>query len=148
MIENILTWQINGSSTTIDEFRKLPRERQHAVLEYIRDFSVYEELSVAGRDFLLVHAGLGDYWPGKDIEEYSLDELVWFRAEYDIQYYDDKYVVSGHTPTQGIPGNPRPGYIFRKNNHIAIDCGSYRRDGRLAAICLDTLEEFYAERDE
>ena len=148
MIENILTWQINGSGTTIDEFRKLPRERQHDVLEYIRDFSVYEELSVAGNDFLLVHAGLGGYWPGKDIEEYSLDELVWFRAEYDIQYYDDKYVVSGHTPTQGIPGNPRPGYIFRKNNHIAIDCGSYRRDGRLAAICLDTLEEFYAERDE
>ena len=88
MIENLLTWQINGSSTTTNEFQKLPRDKQQAVLDYIREFSVYEELSVAGRDFLLVHAGLGDYWPGKDIEDYSLYELVWVRAEYDIQYYE------------------------------------------------------------
>ncbi len=147
MVENILTWQLNGSSTTIDEFQKLSRDQQHAVIDYIREFSVYEELSAGGRDFLLVHAGLGDYWPGKDIEDYSLHELVWTRAEYDIQYYEDKYVVTGHTPTQGIMGNPRPGYIFKQNNHIAIDCGCNRRGGRLATICLDTLEEFYAERE-
>lgn len=148
MFENILTWQINGSGTTIDEFQKLDHNQQQDVLDYIREFEVYEELSAGGRDFLLVHAGLGDYWPGKSMEEYSLHELVWTRAEYDIQYYDDRYVVTGHTPTQGIPGNPRPGYIFKLNNHIAIDCGCNRRDGRLAAICLDTLEEFYAERKE
>ncbi len=148
MIENILTWQINGSGTTIDEFQKLDHDQQQDVLDYIREFEVYEELSTGGRDFLLVHAGLGDYWPGKSMEEYSLHELVWTRAEYDIKYYEDKYVVTGHTPTQGIPGNPRPGYVFKQNNHIAIDCGCNRRDGRLAAICLDTLEEFYAEREE
>ena len=146
MIENLFTWQINGSDTTIKEFQKLSRNLQRAVLDYIREFEVYEELSVSGRDFLLVHAGLGDYWPGKAMEEYSLDELVWTRAEYDIRYFEDKYVVTGHTPTQGIPGNPRPGYIFKQNNHIAIDCGCNRRDGRLGAICLDTLDEFYAER--
>ena len=146
MIENLFTWQINGSDTTIKEFQKLSRNLQRAVLDYIREFEVYEELSVSGRDFLLVHAGLGDYWSGKAMEEYSLDELVWTRAEYDIRYFEDKYVVTGHTPTQGIPGNPRPGYIFKQNNHIAIDCGCNRRDGRLGAICLDTLDEFYAER--
>ncbi len=148
MIDNIFTWQINGSSTTIDEFRGLSREQQRAVLDYIREFYIYEELSVAGREYLLVHGGLGNYWPGKAMEEYTLDELVWTRAEYDIKYYEDKYVVTGHTPTQGIPGNPRPGFIFKQNNHIAIDCGCNRRHGRLAAICLDTLEEFYAEREE
>ena len=28
--------------------------------------------------------------------------------------------------------------------HIDIDCGAYLPGGRLAAICLDTGEEFYS----
>lgn len=92
----------------------------------------------------LVHAGLGGYYPGKDIEDYSLKELVWDRADYNVTYYPDKYVVTGHTPTQFIKENPNPGFIFRSNNHIAIDCGAHIRGGRLAALCLETGEEFYS----
>ena len=92
------------------------------------------------------HDGLGNYYPGKDIEEYSIKELIWDRAEYDIQYFDDTYVVTGHTPTQGIMGNPKPGYAYRENHHIAIDCGCNRRNGRLAAVCLDTGREYYVEK--
>lgn len=143
-LDNLVTWQYNGSKTTIDEFRSLSREMQQEVLYFIKEFSIYEEVSVNGKDYLLVHGGLGNYWPGKDIDEYSLKELIWDRAEYDITYFEDVYVVTGHTPTQEIIGNPRPGYIFQKNNHIAMDCGCNRPDGRLAALCLDTGEEFYA----
>ena len=42
-----------------------------------------------------------------------------------------------------IPGNHRPGRIFRQNNHIAIDCGY---GGLLGAICLETGKEFYADK--
>ena len=148
MLDSFLVWtEYNGGKATIDEFRSLDRDSQQDVIDFIREFEIYAELTVAGRDYLLVHAGLGNYYPGKDIEDYSLADLVWNRAEYDIEYYPDKYVVTGHTPTRGIPGNPRPGYIFRKNNHIAIDCGCYLKGGRLAAICLDTGEEYYVERD-
>lgn len=143
-VDNLLTWQMNGSETTINEFHKLSNEKKRDVIDFIRDFLVYEELSVNGEDYLLVHGGLGNYSPDKDIEEYSLKELVWDRADYETKYFDDIYVVTGHTPTQGIAENPNPGYIYRVNNHIAIDCGCYRHDGRLAAICLDTGEEFYS----
>lgn len=143
-LNNLVTWQYNGSKTTIDEFRSLSREMQQEVLYFIKEFSIYEEVSVNGKDYLLVHGGLGNYWPGKEIDEYSLKELVWDRAEYDIPYFEDVYVVTGHTPTQEIIGNPRPGYIYQKNNHIAMDCGCNRPDGRLAVLCLDTGEEFYA----
>lgn len=146
-MENFIIWvKHNGGQRTMDEFRSLSRDKQEEVVEFLREFLVYEELTVAGKDYLLVHAGLGGYYPGKDIEDYSLKELIWDRAEYDIEYYPDKYVITGHTPTQGIAGNPRPGYIYRQNNHIAIDCGCYRRGGRLAAICLDTGEEFYVSK--
>lgn len=61
----------------------------------------------------------------------------------ELPYYTDRIVVCGHTPTQLIDENDRPGYIMKKNNYIAIDCGACFRGGRLAAICLDTGEEFY-----
>lgn len=143
MLENLVTWQYNGSKTTIDGFRALDRAKQQEVIDFIEDMPEIEEISVAGQKYLLVHGGLGDFYPGKPIESYTIEELIWASAEYDIQYFDDTYVVTGHTPTQGIPGNPRPGYIYRQNNHIAIDCGAVRRSGRLAAIRLDDGKEFY-----
>ena len=144
MIDNLVTWQYNGSKTTIDEFRALDPETQQDVIDFIKEFLIYEELSVNGQAYILVHAGLGNYSPEKDMEDYSLEELVWIRADYGTKYFDDVYVVSGHTPTQRIEGNPKPGYVYRANNHIAIDCGACFPGGRLAAICLDTGEEFYA----
>ena len=141
---NLLSWMQNGSASTIKEFRELDRDEQEEIIEYVKEALIYEELSAGGRDYLFVHGGLGNYYPGKEMEDYSLKELIWDRAEYDIQYFPDKYVVTGHTPTQYISGNPRPGYIYRQNHHIAIDCGACRSDRRLAAICLDTGEEFYS----
>ena len=109
MLDNLETWQYNGSRSTVDEFTQM------------------------------------DYSPEKDIDDYSLHELIWSRADYNIQYFSDKYVITGHTPTQAIRNNPNPGYIYRRNNHIAIDCGATYPGGRLAAICLDTGEEYYSE---
>ena len=148
MLDNLVTWQYNGSKSTIDEFSRLTPEEKQDVIDFIKDFLMYEEITVAGQDYLLVHAGLGNYSPEKDIDEYSLHDLVWTRADYDKQYFEDTIVVTGHTPTQCIEENPNPGYVFRKNNHIAIDCGAYYPDGRLAAICLETGEEFYSSPNE
>ena len=98
-----------------------------------KHFVVYEEVSVNDKDYLLVHAGLGNYSPEKEIEDYSLHELLWMRADYDVQYFENTYVITGHTPTQTIEGNSHSGYIYQQNNHIAIDCGAHYPGGRLAA---------------
>ncbi len=148
MFDNLVTWQYNGGKTTIDEFRKLDKSMRQEVMDYMGEFLLYEEVTEGETDYLLVHAGLGGFTPEKDIEEYSLHDLVWKRADYEEKYFDDIYVVTGHTPTQEIDGNPRPGFIYRKNHHIAIDCGACFRGGRLAAICLDTGEEFYSSSNE
>ena len=105
---------------------------------------MYEELTVNGQKYLLVHAGLGDYSPEKTIEDYSLKNLVWDRADYDTQYFEDTIVITGHTPTQLIESNPNPGRIYRHLNHIAIDCGCGMPNGRLAAICFEIGKEFYS----
>lgn len=147
-LDNLVTWQFNGSQSTIDEFRKLDSESQMDVIDFIKDFLIYEEVSVNGKDYLLVHAGLGNYSQEKDIEDYSLHELIWVRADYDVRYFEDTYVITGHTPTQTIEDNPHPGYIYQRNNHIAIDCGAHYPGGRLAALCLDTGEEYYSTPNE
>lgn len=144
MIEKILNWQLNGSASTINEFCRLDDQAREEVFEFISEFDLYEEVHVDDEVYLLVHAGLGNFSPDRPVWEYEIDELVWERPDYSIQYYPDKYVITGHTPTMMIKGNPRPGYIYRKNRHIAIDCGAVF-GGRLACLCLETQEEFYVE---
>ena len=86
------------------------------------------------KQYLLVHGGLGGFTPEKRIEEYSLHDLVWARPDYQKEYFADTNLVTEHTPTQTIPENDNPGYIYKKYHHIAIDCGACFPGGRLAAI--------------
>ena len=143
-LEMMSAWIKIGANSTIGRFAALSRDERTEILEYISGFAPYKKVSAGGKDFLLVHAAINGFAPDKPLDEYTVDELVWERIDYFFPYFDDIYTISGHTPTQSIPENPRPGYIFRANNHIAIDCGAYRSDGRLAAICLDAEEEFYS----
>ena len=71
MLDDLVTWQMNGSKPTIDEFRELDPEERQDVIDFIREFSIYEEVTVAGKDYLLVHAGLGNYSPEKDIAAWT-----------------------------------------------------------------------------
>lgn len=145
LVNQLLDWQRNGSVTTIDEFHKLDPDARADIISYIENFSAYEEVAVNDKSYVLVHAGFQNFSPVRPLCDYSLDELVWERPDYEKPYFEDKYVVTGHTPTQIIGSNPRPGYIYRANNHIAIDCGAFY-GGRLGAICLETGEEFYSTR--
>ena len=47
------------------------------VIDFIKEFLIYEEVSVNDKNYLLVHGGLGNYSLEKDIDDYSLHELIW-----------------------------------------------------------------------
>lgn len=133
----ISDWLSDGGAATLKEFRSLPLEDRADVMDYLGEFSLSEEINVAGKTYILAHAGLGNFTPDKSLGDYSLEELAFGRTDYTKQLFDDKYLITGHTPTRLIPGNSKPDYIYRINNHIAIDCGCVF-GGRLGAICLDT----------
>lgn len=145
IIAKLLDWQQNGGNSTIEEFRKYDKYTQREIIEYISDFELYDTIEVGGRSYILVHAGLGNFSPDKELWDYDLDELVWYRPNYDEPYFSDKFVVTGHTPTMLIEGNPKPSYIYQANNHIAIDCGCSFPGGRLGCLRLDDMKEFYVE---
>ena len=110
----------------------------------MEEVTVYEETEAGGREFVLVHAGLGGFSPERALDDYQLDELILSRPDPGQTWFRDKYLVFGHTPTPYYTGVPdcRDARIFRKDKLIAIDCGC-SAGGPLGCICLDTLEEFY-----
>lgn len=145
ILDMFAAWHCNGGKSTLDKFGELDNESRDMVIDYIMDFSAYEEVTVNGSEYILVHAGFENFSPKRPLDDYTLHELVWERPDYGKSYFPDKYVVSGHTPTSAIKSNSRPYYIYKANNHIAIDCGACFEHGRLGAICLETGEEFYSD---
>lgn len=55
------------------------------------------------KEYLLVHAGLGNFSLEKDLSEYTIHDLVWDRGVLGEKYFDDVITITGHTPTMGIP---------------------------------------------
>jgi serine/threonine protein phosphatase 1 len=141
-IAMISEWQLNGGDTTIKELKEADPETRSLIFDYLADLELYEELTVNSRQYVLVHGGFAGFDPVRPLWDYSADELVWTRPDYSRAYFKDRYVISGHTPTQLISENPLKGSIFRNCNHIAIDCGC-TFGGRLACLCLDNEAEFY-----
>ena len=136
-------WISDGGETTIAEFRRLSTEARQDVLDILEDLTVYEEVKAGGREFVLVHAGLGGFSPDKPLDDYQLDELILSRPEPGETYFPHKYLVCGHTPTPYYTGTrPEDARIYRRDRLISIDCGC-ASGGPLGCICLDTLEELY-----
>lgn len=140
-IEMYENWMFDGGMMTCREFSKLSLETREDIMDYLGEFELYEELDVNGNSFVLVHGGLAGFDENKDLSEYNLHDIIWERCDYARQYYSDKYLVTGHTPTYNID-KKYEGRIYMRNNHIAIDCGAVY-GGRLGCICLDNMKEFY-----
>lgn len=145
IVQGLLEWQNVGGQATIEEFHGLSMEEKEDVLDYLEEFELYEEITVKGIDYILVHAGLAHFDRSRPLEDYELYELLFTRPDYETVYYPDKYLVTGHIPTRIIDGCANPDHIYKVNHHLAIDCGS-GYGGRLGCICLDTGEEFYSEK--
>lgn len=143
----------------IDFFEQLP-------------FYMEIDTTLAGKDqhYILVHGGLPRECVNRDgsgtFRESELSEkqsrmydmmgrrnmkihLVWDRYS-DLGYIGNSIVIHGHTPTitdSMIWYGAIPGRIFYQPHEINVDCGCVFRDSfpesNLAAICLESLEEFY-----
>ena len=122
------------------EYLKLTDEEQEEVLNVLRKSLISKEIKVNGKRYLLAHT-VPEVDVICDYETWGLDEFILGEPDYEEVYFDDKYIVTGHTPTYYIDKSCK-GKIWMGNNHIAIDCGAVFGNP-LGCLCLDTLEEFY-----
>lgn len=142
-IKSCFLWMNDGGRQTLSQLKRCGDEMFRRVAVFLAELPLYEEVSVGGRDFLLVHAGLEPFRPGKPLEDYGPAELLFNRADYSRPYFLNRYTITGHTPTF-FSDRGRGGYILHRNRHIAIDCGCVY-GYRLGVYCLETGEEFYVE---
>ena len=145
-MEKYENWLASGGAATVFEFRELSRNDKDAALSYLGQFSLYREISVNGRDFVLIHKAPRVFSPEKPLSSYSRADLLSGNTDYEKVYFPDKYLVTGHTPTREIFAKSDGltiDTVFVRNNHIATACGG-KFDQLLSAICLDTFEDYYA----
>lgn len=150
-LEIFFEWFKDGGESTVNEFRTLNDSQRQKIIEFISEFYFYKEWTVNGRKFVLVRAGINDFYPNKPMIDYEFYDLIFDHPDYQVKYFPDRFLVTGHTPTPIVRklvgqsnGNDGDDLIFRTHNHIAIDSGCVY-GGRLAALCLDDLSEYYVD---
>jgi serine/threonine protein phosphatase 1 len=136
----------NGGRVTLDSLRALERERPGSIadiFDFLRDAPLFGAVTAGGRDFLLVHAGLGNFSPERKLSDYERFDLIWERPTLETEYFDDIITVFGHTPTLYY-GDEYSGQVIKTRTWINIDAGAA---GGLAPalLRLDDLEVFYGE---
>lgn len=134
-------WMMDGGDITIHSFRALTKEQKIMIIDYLKEFRLWDMVEINNQTYLLVHAGLSNFNPKRKLSSYRPEELVYERFDYDNPFFPKWIIISGHTPTMLLQPD-RPPKIFRNKNHIVIDCGVVF-GGRLACLCLETQEEFY-----
>lgn len=140
LIEVYKMWLSDGGKETLTEYLQLTDMEQEKVLQVMKQSILSKEIEVNGKTFLLAHT-VPEVDMICDYEEWGLEEFLLGEPDYEEVYFDEKYIVTGHTPTYYIDTRFN-GKIWMGNNHIAIDCGAVFRNP-LGCLCLDTLKEFY-----
>lgn len=76
-------WIINGGGSTLRELKQMGQTEREDILEYIREMELYAEVTVGGRDFVLVHAGLDRFFSQKMQEDYELQDFLFCRPRFE-----------------------------------------------------------------
>ena len=139
-LNKLFDWMNNGGHSTIKAFKEVDAQTRQSLIDYIYEFTLVEEVKVNEYDFVLVHAGIRNFDPTKDLDSYNVEDYVWERPDLEKPYFDDRFTIVGHTPTLAITGEAE---IIVYNKFVNIDCGACFKGGKLACLCLDTLVEYY-----
>jgi len=129
-------WVQDGGQPTLDAFRALDADEREGVLDYLEEMTLYEEVEVKGERYVLVHAGIADYSPDGELDDYLPEDFFSEPLDASRRLIADATVVVGHMPTKS-------GRIERGEGSIFLDCG-VAEGGKLACLCLENGEEFYA----
>lgn len=87
VINKLMEYQSNGGDITLKQFKELPHEERFALLDYLKEFELYDIVDVAGNTFILSHTG--NINPNKHLSDHSVEELTFIRADYDKQVFTD-----------------------------------------------------------
>ena len=134
-IAEMTAWVKDGGQPTLDAFRGLDRDEREGVLDYLGELPLFEEFTVGGTDYLMVHAGIAGYKNGTDPDDYQPEDFFSEVPDAEYPLVEGKTLIVGHVRTKS-------GKIERGEGSIFLDCG-VAEGGRLGCLCLETGKEFY-----
>ena len=135
----VAEWIADGGKNTIEGFKALDADMREGVLDYLADMALYEEVTVNGMKYILVHAGIADFDPTVSLDEYMPEDFISEPLDINASYFEDATLIVGHRPTSELGAKNRIVHGMRVK---FIDCG-VERDGALGCLCLESGEEFY-----
>ena len=136
----LTAWIKDGGEPTLSGYRALDKDMQEGVIDYLTDMPLYEEVTVGGTEYLLLHAGIYDFTPDVDLDWLEPEDFFSEPLDPTAKYFENKTIIVGHTPTSEANGGADR--IFYGNGTIFMDCG-LGRGGRLACLRLEDGKEFY-----
>ena len=134
-IAEMTAWVQDGGQPTLEGFRALDEEQREGVLDYLCDLALFEEAEIKGENYLMVHAGIADFDPDGDLDDYQPEDFFSEPLDGSRPLMEDATVIVGHSPTEN-------GKITYGEGSIFVDCGVVN-GGKLGCLCLESREEFY-----
>jgi serine/threonine protein phosphatase 1 len=140
----IQNWFLNGGKTTYEQLFEVKEGEEPItdlaqIFEYFAKLPTYKELSIDGREFILVHAGVGEYEESVPLSERDELDFIWDRIR--TGRIPGKTIVAGHTPTVYMNGDGTYN-IFKTKDYINLDGGCVFPAGQLNCLRLDDMKEF------
>ncbi|MBR6727668.1 MAG: metallophosphoesterase [Clostridia bacterium] len=130
----MMSWATDGGKPTLDGFRALDEDMREGVLDYLSEFVLFEEAEVNGQDYVMVYAGIADFDPETELDDYEPEDFF-APAEVGQRFFEDRTLIVGGAATES-------GRIEREDGIIRLNCGA-KDGGALACLCLESGEEFY-----
>ena len=144
--QRLYLWYHNGGQVTHNYLKHLRKTLRAEIFDYLARLPLNIPVTVAGRQYLLVHGGPTALFAERGAaDEYrdAREFAVWMRYERGDAAPAGQTVIFGHTPTRHYqPGYPMS--IWRGNGLIGIDCGAGWPRGRLACLRLEDEAVFYS----
>ncbi len=110
-------WADRGGESTMEEFFKLSDDDKEAVLEYLEEFTLYEEVEADGMDFVLCHSMPESFIADDNLDDYTAEEILSGEVDYYKDYFFGKVLVSAGEES------------LKNEYHVALGTSVY---------CLDT----------
>ena len=134
-ISEMTAWVKDGGQPTLDAFRGLDKDEREGVLDYLGELPLFEEFTVGGTEYLMVHAGIAGYRAGTDPDEYQPEDFFSEVPDAEYPLVEGKTLIVGHVRTKS-------GKIERGEGSIFLDCG-VDDGGKLGCLRLEDGKEFY-----
>ena len=140
-------WYRNGGGVTHSRWKLLRRGLRQEMIEYLRGLPLSLDITVAGKNYRLVHGGPAEAWDGDPKYKSTTHFAVWKRLSGQEVFPGGATLIFGHTPTEHYQ-QADPMKVWYGPEMIGIDCGSgypQGSQGRLACLRLEDGKIFYSE---